>query len=172
MSDVTSRGAGHAAERRAGQALRAVVIGVGNEFRRDDGAGPRVLALLRERAGHGIALVPSDGEPVRLIEAWAGASLAIVVDAVRADNARPGRTHRIEVGHADAGPGLAVSSHGLGLGEAVGLARALDLMPGRLIVHAVEATEFGFGVGLTPAVDAATETLARAVLDDIDSAAG
>lgn len=172
MSHVTSHGTGHAAEHQIGQPLRAVVIGVGNEFRRDDGAGPRVLALLEERVGQGIALVPSDGEPVRLIEAWAGASLAIVVDAVRADEARAGRTHRIEISDADAWPGQAVSSHGLGLGEAVGLARALGLMPARLIVHAVEATEFSFGVGLTPPVAAATEALARAVLDDLDSAAG
>ena len=61
-----------------------VVIGVGNEFRRDDGAGPAVVARLRDLAPPGVRLVITDGEPTRLIDAWAGAALAVVVDAVRA----------------------------------------------------------------------------------------
>jgi hydrogenase maturation protease len=147
-----------------------VVIGVGNEFRRDDGAGPQVVARLRDRAPGLVRLELSDGEPVRLIEAWAGAELAVVVDAVRADPAHAGRIHRIVIDHEHAGPGQNVSSHGLGLAEAVGLARALDLMPGRLIVHAVEAADFGFGLGLTPAVAAAVDALAEAVLADLAAA--
>ena len=33
------------------------------------------------------------------------------------------------------------SSHGLGLDDAIGLALALDRLPGRLIVHAIEAAD-------------------------------
>ena len=60
----------------------AVVIAIGNEFRRDDGAGPAVLRQLRDLVPSGVDLVLSDGEPARLVEAWTGAALAIVVDAV------------------------------------------------------------------------------------------
>lgn len=144
-----------------------VVIGVGNEFRRDDGAGPQVVARLRDRVAGRVRLELSDGEPVRLIEAWAGAELAVVVDAVRADPAQAGRIHRVVIDAAHAAAGQNVSSHGLGLAEAVGLARALGLMPGRLIVHAVEAADFRFGLGLTPAVAAAADALAEAVLADL-----
>jgi hydrogenase maturation protease len=71
-------------------ARRVVVIGVGNEFRRDDGIGPEVLSRLQEHvgarpdaaAGDTLALVYSDGEPASMIEAWTGASLAVVVDAI------------------------------------------------------------------------------------------
>ena len=73
---------------------RVVVIGVGNEFRRDDGAGPAVVTSLRGQVPPGVDLVLTDGEPTRLIEAWTGAALAVVVDAVRADPPRPGRVHR------------------------------------------------------------------------------
>ena len=38
-----------------GEAL-AVVIGAGNEFRRDDGAGPAVIARLRDLAPPGVRL--------------------------------------------------------------------------------------------------------------------
>ena len=71
-----------------------MVIGVGNEYRRDDGAGLAVVTSLRDRVPPGVELVLTDGEPTRLIEAWTGAALAVVVDAVRADPPRPGRMHR------------------------------------------------------------------------------
>jgi hydrogenase maturation protease len=147
----------------------AVVIGVGNEFRRDDGAGPAVVARLRGRMPDGAELLVSDGEPTRLIEAWAALPLAVVVDAVRAEPAVPGRLHRLVLDRATAGPPGSVSSHGLGLDDAIGLARALDRMPGRLIVHAVEAADLSQGTGLTPAVAAAIDTLAAAVLEDLAS---
>ena len=75
-----------------------MVIGVGNEFRRDDGAGPAVVTRLRDLAPDGVRLVITDGEPTRLIDAWAGSALAVVVDAVRAqppDQGRPGQGRSI-----------------------------------------------------------------------------
>jgi hydrogenase maturation protease len=144
-----------------------VVIGVGNEFRRDDGAGPAVVARLKGQVPKGTELVVSDGEPARMIEAWEGMPLAVVVDAVRADPAVPGRLHRLVMDQAAAGPPQAISSHGLGLEDAIGLALALDRMPGRLVVHAVEAADVTQGTGLTPAVAAIIDALADAVLHDL-----
>ena len=145
----------------------AVVIGVGNEFRRDDGAGPAVVAALRDLAPDGVRLVVTDGEPARLIEAWAGAALAVVVDAVRAQPSRPGKVHRFVVDRPGTGTGRPASSHGLGLDDAISLAVALDRMPARLIVHAIEAADLTLGPGLTPPVAAAVGIVARAVLADL-----
>jgi len=69
--------------------------------------------------------------------------------------------------HPTMGPGVPVTSHGFGLDDAVGLGRALDRMPGRLIVHAVEAGDLSQGTGLSPAVAAVIDTLAGAVLRDL-----
>ena len=153
---------GPAAERR-----RVVVIGVGSEFRRDDGIGPEVVSRLQGEVPDGVRLLVSDGDPTRMIEAWTGASLAVVVDAVLADPPAPGRLHRIVVDRAADAGAHPVSSHGLGLGQSVALAQALFRMPERLIVHAVEAADVGYGVGLTPAVAAAADTLTAAVLQDL-----
>jgi len=101
-----------------------VVIGVGNEFRRDDGAGPAVLARLRDRVPPGMELVVTDGEPTRLIEAWTGAALAVVIDAVRAHPPHPGRVHRFVVDRPGDGTTRTASSHGFGLDDAVRLALA------------------------------------------------
>lgn len=155
----------------AAEGGNAVVIGIGNEFRRDDGAGPAVLARLHGRVPDGVELLVSDGEPAGLIEAWAGAPLAVIVDAVRAEPSVPGRLHRLVLHEADTAEVRPVSSHGLGLDSAIGLARALDRMPGALIVHAVEAADLSQGPGLTPAVAAAIDALASAVLRDLTSGA-
>ena len=148
---------------------KAVVIGVGNEFRRDDGAGPAVVARLSGQVPEGTELVVSDGEPVRMIEAWDGATLAVVVDAVRAEPAVPGRLHRLDLDRAGAALPGTVSSHGLGLGDCdrvrlgnrrgsiVVHARAFDGMQKRVVV--VEgiwpnnAFEEGIGINLLTSAD-------------------
>jgi hydrogenase maturation protease len=144
-----------------------VVIGVGNEFRRDDGAGPAVVGRLRALVPPGVELVITDGEPTRLIEAWTGAALAVVVDAVRAQPPHPGRVHRFVVDRPRAGAARTASSHGFGFDDAIALALALDRMPGRLIVHAIEAADLTQGNGLTPAVAEAIGVVASAILHDI-----
>jgi hydrogenase maturation protease len=146
---------------------RIVVIGIGNEFRRDDGAGPAVVARLGELLPPGVELAVSDGEPIGLIESWHHASLAVVVDAVRAEPSIPGRLHRCELYRPGAAQANGVSSHGLGLDDAIRLARALERMPSRLILHAVEVADVSQGVGLTPAVAAAITPLVSAVLADL-----
>jgi hypothetical protein len=40
-------------------------------------------------------------------------------------------------------------------------------MPGRLIVHAIEAADLAQGTGLTPPVAAAVAIVASAILEDI-----
>ncbi|MEV0173609.1 hydrogenase maturation protease [Streptomyces sp. NPDC050803] len=143
---------------------RIAVIGVGNEFRRDDGVGWAVIARLRERALPADAVLATcDGDPGRLIGLWEGARLAVVVDAAHAHPGSPGRVHRLVLDSGRLPQPSATSSHGLGLGEAVELARVLDLLPERLVVYAVEGTDSDYGTGLSPAVTAAVDPLAEAV---------
>ncbi|HLI40840.1 MAG TPA: hydrogenase maturation protease [Streptosporangiaceae bacterium] len=152
-----------------------VVIGVGNEFRRDDGAGPAVVASLRGRVPPWVALAVADGEPARLVEAWTGVALAVVVDAVRVCGSaasRPGTVHRLVVDRPRGAAAPAGSSHGLGLDDAIALSLALGRMPGRLIVHAIEAADLAQGAGLTPPVAAAVDAVAAAVLADIGRGSG
>ena len=147
---------------------RTVVVGVGNEFRRDDGAGPEVIARLRalqpgDASLSGVTLALSDGEPGRLIDLWEGTRLAVVIDAVRDTRLPPGHTCQLA---ADALAGLAdgaASSHGIGLGDTVELARALGRLPERLTVLTVVGRDFGLGAGLTAEVAAAVAELVEQV---------
>ncbi|WP_374228259.1 hydrogenase maturation protease [Streptacidiphilus sp. ASG 303] len=216
-----------------GGRAEVVVIGVGSEFRRDDGVGCAVVRRLDGRLGEGAALELSDGDPGRLIALWEGAGLAVVVDAAHAHPGRPGRVHRLETaggadGSGSAGrgqgagagagagrdvradlrdrPGTAggagadepgaggagiggagadgtgaggtgaaapagrsgqASSHGLGLGEAVELARALDRLPERLVVYAVEGRDTSCGTGLSEPVAEAVGPLADRIAAEV-----
>lgn len=130
---------------------RTVVIGVGNTYRRDDGVGPAVVTLLRRRHLPGIELATTLGDTAELIELWTGAGLAIVVDAVVTEGRRIGAVHCLSL-ESRLGLGDPVSSHGLQLGEAVELARALGRLPDRLEFFAIEIADAGHGAGLSDAV--------------------
>lgn len=142
-----------------------IVISVGNEYRRDDGLGPAVLGLLRAMELPAVAFAECDGEPIGLIEAWQDAEFAVVVDAVRAPDARPGSVHRLSAQHPSAAGSGTASSHGVDLGDAVALARALDRLPRHLLLYAVEVADTGFGIGLTAEVAAAARTVALEIAE-------
>lgn len=108
------------------------VIGIGNPYRRDDGAAASVLARLAPLIDPAqVRLVELDGEPVRLVQSWEGSRAVWLVDAVR--SGRPvGSFHEVAADRlADIdNRGVRLGGgHLLGLGDAVDLARVLDLLP-------------------------------------------
>lgn len=143
------------------------MIGIGNPYRRDDGVGGEVIALLRHIGPGEVTYVELDGEPTRLIDAWDGADLAVVVDACQSGGSA-GEIHRIDLDHSKVPNRPPVlSGHATGLSEAIALATALDRMPGRLRVIAVEGTDFAAGDQMSPSLRAAVPLAARAVLAEL-----
>jgi hydrogenase maturation protease len=151
----------------ADRSAPVVVIGVGNPLRGDDGAGPAVAARLRGRVPPGVELRVLAGDSAELIEAWAGRRLALIADAVRS-GAAPGTVHRIEAADGEL-PGLqpGSSTHGLGLAEALALARVLGRMPGAVVVFGIEGECFEQGREPGPAVLRGVEQAARRILAEI-----
>jgi len=152
--------------------MSAVVIGVGNPFRRDDGIGPALAARISEVNLPGVTVITSDGEPSRLLDAWSGAELAVVVDAIRQDGGVAGQLHRYAVTDSPTvgwAPTGSASTHGLGIDEAIHLAQVMDLMPVRLVVFAVEAADIGYGEHLSQPVSASLPELIEIVLAELRS---
>ncbi len=142
------------------------VIGIGNPLRGDDAAGLAVARRVRELAGDDVEVRELEGEPTRLIEAWRDAASAVVVDAASSGSA-PGTVMRFDATKGPLPPSLsATSTHALGLGDAVEIARALGRLPPQLIVYAIEGASFGAGEELTPAVAEAIEAAAIAALGE------
>ncbi|MFJ5920710.1 hydrogenase maturation protease [Streptomyces ardesiacus] len=155
---------------------RVVVIGVGNPFRRDDGAGLAVIRALRADPPRHALLAESDGEPGRMLDLWDRSDSVVVADAVHAHPGCPGRLHTLSAQRTTEFAKRPASSHALGLGETFALASALDRMPREVTVHAVEGADFGLGRGLSAPVAAALPGLIARVLESIgrtyDSLAG
>jgi hydrogenase maturation protease len=152
---------------------RAVLIGVGNSYRRDDGIGLTVVGAVSELNPAEVSTVASGGEPAELIEAWTGADLVVLVDAVPRVEATPGQIHRrVLVPEDPAQPvpwpsPVAASSHRMGVADALCLAAALDRLPRQLVAFGVEPADTGYGPGLSPAVAAALPGIVQAVLAEL-----
>jgi hydrogenase maturation protease len=158
----------------------AVLIGIGNSYRRDDGIGPAVVGAIRDIQPAGVSLIASDGEPTALIEAWTGVEHVVLVDAVSGSQAAcgsdavPGRIHRRLLVPPDPARAAswplpaAASSHRLGVADALWLASALDRMPQRLVAFGMEAADTGFGHGLSPTIAMALPGLVQAVLAELE----
>ena len=128
-----------------------VVIGVGNVYRRDDGVGPAVAGAVEARALPVVRVVRCAAETTALLDAWAGAGLAVVVDA--AVGGTPGRVRHCDLAELAEAPQL--SSHELSLSHTHELARVLGRAPESVRVVAVEIADAGHGTGLSPAVQSA-----------------
>jgi len=162
LSDAP-RGAG------VGPAAQGVlVIGVGNAYRCDDAAGLVAARRLYEAARADVMLREASGEGTALMDAWQGAEAVILIDAVRS-GAPAGTIYRLDA-CAETVPlaWFRCSTHAFSVAEAIALARALNRLPPRLIVFAVEGERFDAGVGLSPGVERAVDELVRRGVEEID----
>ena len=150
------------------EARRRVVIGVGNSWQSDDGAGLAVARRLRELVPDDVEVLELEGEPVTLVEAWAGAHEAYVVDAV-SSGAKPGTVHRVDAADAPLPRELSTAStHLFGIGESVELARSLGRLPERLVVYGIEAAQISAGPELSPEALAGVEETIKRLLEELE----
>ena len=144
-----------------------VVIGVGNAYRGDDAVGLAVAERLRGRLPAGVTVLDCEQEPTRLLDAWEGADVALVVDAA-ASGAPPGTVHRFDA----SGDGVPAhvfrsSTHAFGVGDAVELARALGRLPERVVVYGIEGGDFTVGSGLSAPVAAAVQRVVGELAEEV-----
>ena len=143
------------------------VIGVGNRFRYDDAAGIEVARRLRATHPPGIRILEEEGEPASLIRAFELMTEVLIIDAVSTQGI-PGDLYRFDATQqplpADTFPS---SSHALGVGDAIELARQLDRLPDRVAVYGIEGENFETGEGLSPAVEATVDALVNELHDEL-----
>ncbi len=143
---------------------RALVLGVGNESRGDDAAGLLVARRLRERSDVTVREMRPDG--IELLEAWRGAESAVIVDATRSGAPAGTITRYDAAAGALPASACAVSTHAVGVAQAIELARALGRLPSRLVVIGIEGRRFGQGDELSPEVAGAIDGAVERVLKD------
>jgi hydrogenase maturation protease len=158
-----------------------VVLGVGNVLLRDDGVGVRVVEELRRLAADDPATVPDGTQLVDggtlgldLLGAVRGARSLLLLDAVNLDlEAGTVSVLRGEAMAAAGGPGAGAVPGSVG--ELLAVARLMGWLPDPVTLVGVQVGDTGFGVGLSPRVEAAVSDAvetARRELSVLDERAG
>lgn len=146
---------------------KILLVGIGNDYRRDDAAGRIVARRLKTRTPPDVEILEETGEGTALLEAWRGAEDVFLIDAVQS-GALPGTLHRIDVWTQPLPASLfRHSTHAFGIAEAVELARVLHQLPPRLIIYGIEGERFDAGVGLSPAVEKAVAEVETRLREEI-----
>jgi hydrogenase maturation protease len=141
--------------------VKPLVVGLGSVDRGDDAVGVLVVRQVADVPGADVIEV---SDPSRLVDLGAGRDVMVLVDAV-SSGSTPGTVHVVEVGD-QALPirSAAASTHWVGLGEVIELARVLDMLPARVVVVGIEAGALESGSGLSAPVNEAMPLAVAAVL--------
>ncbi|MCB1540423.1 MAG: hydrogenase maturation protease [Rhodoblastus sp.] len=138
---------------------RPIIIGLGNPNRGDDAVGRVVAQILKSHGVCSYDIEEAIGEATEILSLLEGREHVTLIDAC-VSGAPVGTIHQFDMA-IDGAPnkGSALSSHGLGLAQAIGIGRALGLLPKHCVVFAIEAASFEHGSPLTPEVEEATVRL-------------
>ena len=142
---------------------RQILIGLGNPDRGDDGAGRRVAQAFAGELSEDIEVLQLSGEATELVSQLQGVEVAILVDAC-SSGAPAGTVQRFDVNDQSLPRELfAVSTHGVGVADAIELARALGDLPAVCVVYAIEGKCFDPGEPVSAPVAAAVPKVAALV---------
>ena len=144
-----------------------LLIGIGNDYRSDDGVGLAAIRVLKTKEFPDTQFSENSGDGAELMEIWKHASMVIIIDAV-SSGAQPGTIYRFDALKQPIPAEISLhSTHAFGIAEALGLAQALDQLPPRLIVYAIEGRNFNAGVGLSPEVAEAMQEVVEQVTHEV-----
>ncbi|HKT88805.1 MAG TPA: hydrogenase maturation protease [Candidatus Sulfotelmatobacter sp.] len=141
------------------------IIGCGNLHRGDDAAG--IMAAERLRA-LGVDAAICIGGFAQLMDMWHGSDHVIVIDAV-VTGAPVGTLHVWDAARPLPFAKSSPSTQGMGIAEAIELARALKRLPSRLQVYGIEGRNFELGSAPLPEVAEAVEAAARRIAGELQS---
>lgn len=150
---------------------RIRIIGIGSPSGDDQAGWLTIDALLDNGLGAGgaIAIEKQDRPGANLIPSLQGADWVILVDAMQGEG-QAGRIQRF--GRQD-WPGYChgLSSHGLGVLDALALAQALDCLPPRLDLYGIEIGSVNPDEGAGETIHVAAQQLSTLITAELNSAA-
>jgi hydrogenase maturation protease len=145
--------------------LKILLIGIGNEFRSDDGIGIHIARKIKQMNLPNVEVLEASGEGSELIELWKNQKFVIIVDAVNSGD-QPGKIFKFEV--AEQSPPTKFfnySSHAFGLAEAIEISRGLGHLPQKLLVYGIEGKNFKFGETISEEVEKSSAKVIEIILD-------
>lgn len=134
-----------------------LILGIGNKFRSDDGAGVVAAEKVKELGIDNFDVKIVDGEGTDIMEAWNGYDNVIIIDAVQ-KNKSAGKVHELNANEQILESDFFnYSSHAFGLAEAINVSKVIHKLPRFLIVYGIEGDHFQFDTKLTGKVEKAVD---------------
>lgn len=148
---------------------KILIIGIGNEFRKDDAVGLHIAHRLKKILPKNFEVIETSGEGIELLELWKSYNRVYCIDVVSSWN-KLGTIYRLDV-HSEKLPTkfFNYSSHAFSLAEAVEVGRKLNQLPSQFIIYGIEGKNFGQGIGLSKEVEGATEIVIQKIWEEINS---
>lgn len=148
-------------------ANKTLILGVGNPFRRDDGIGPAVLQHLQaENTLEGIDLLDGGTDGFSLLEYIKGYEHVLVIDAVDM-GMPPGEIRMFSPDEAKLTIQTdALSTHGFGLAEVLGLMETLGIETNLQIIG-IQVKDIRLGEGMSPEVLSKVEDICELVKEHL-----
>ncbi|GBC96320.1 hypothetical protein HRbin16_02122 [bacterium HR16] len=149
-----------------------LLVGMGNPYRQDDGAGIAVVRRLRPLLQERVECMECTGDLTALMDIWQGYEQVIVIDAMHSGRAA-GEVIRFDASERSLPAHVRFSStHAMGLNETLALAQALNRLPPNLVIYGIEGKHFGEGEGLSAEVAKAVEDVVRYILQELGEGNG
>ena len=136
---------------------KLTVIGIGNRLRGDDAVGPLVIDRLLELDLPQLDLIDAGSDAIGILEYLSDRSRVWIIDACMM-NRQPGDLVRFGADQVemiiDHDP---QNLHGLGLPEALKMARELEMVPEELIILGIQPGSIDFQVEISESVSHAVD---------------
>ncbi len=147
--------------------VNTLLIGLGNDMRRDDGVGLYIARRLKALQLAGVSIVEERGDVLGLMECWRPDDAVYLFDAVLSGGA-PGTIVEADPRRTPLPGARHCSTHLLSLQQTFGLAAVLGRLPASLTVIGIEAGDLSQGAGLSPVVRTAAERVVQRMRDRLE----
>jgi len=147
-------------------------VGIGNEFRADDGVGLLVLKSLKGVLSSQVKVVELTGDQSNLVELMQRTDNMIIIDAVSSP-APAGTVFQINASE-EAFPNnfFTVSTHSIDLAQSIELARTMNQLPDLVLIYGIVGKDFSFTTSMNQQVKESAETVKDKILIDVDRILG
>ncbi len=159
---------GYEVDRAMNNSSSTVIVGIGNDYRKDDAVGLHVARLVRDLTKGELRVVDGIADGYALMETWSDSSRVYVIDCA-VSGAAPGYIYRFDALNENIPVNIfdGYSTHSVSLVQAIELARALDRLPSSLTVFGIEGKDVSPGSDFSAEVKRAARMTAERIIEEL-----
>ncbi|MFH1699876.1 MAG: hydrogenase maturation protease [Candidatus Zixiibacteriota bacterium] len=145
-----------------------LIIGLGNDYRSDDGIGLYVSRCIEQNVIRGVSVINGISDGTSLLDYWDGKDHVILIDAV-SPNQSPGYLYKFDGLSENISEDLftAFSTHSLNIQETIKLGKALGKLPQKLTIYGIEGEKFKPGNKLSKTVETSAKKLIMEIIETL-----